>query len=372
MKKSLPIFIIILSVCLFSFGVYVGVYEIFSFNDLDSLTNTIQKNPISLQEHPSIEKFEFNTIIDIQSQSDIFQKRTDVVNYLWNNNELPNVLPTSIKNNISDDRFDDLNNLKQIDKFSIEMKYGVISNVYLFIPENNNNNLILYHQGHSGGFILGKPTIDFFLKNGFSVAAFSMPLVGMNNNPTIILESLGPIKFIEHGQFELLETENFSPISYFFTPITSSINYLDKNYEYDDIHMIGISGGGWTTTIYSGLDSRISNSFAVSGSLPLSLRFIHEDVGDYEQLNSQLYKIANYPEFYVMSSFGDDRKFTQIFNKFDPCCFAGTLYTQYEDSIKQKINELGEGSFVIFLDDSHKKHEISELSRNYILENLNN
>lgn len=351
---------------------YIGGYKIHTSDVLDYLSNSDKTNLRSFDDHQSIEKFDFNEIIDIKSPSDIIQKRTDVINYIWNDSKLPDALPTSIENNISDDRFDDLNNLKQIDKFSIEMKYGVISNVYLFIPENNNNNLILYHQGHSGGFILGKPTIDFFLKNGFSVAAFSMPLVGMNNNPTISLESLGPIKFIEHGQFELLETENFSPISYFFTPITSSINYLDKNYEYDDIHMIGISGGGWTTTIYSGLDSRISNSFAISGSLPLSLRFIHEDVGDYEQHNSQLYKISNYPEFYVMSSFGDDRKFTQIFNKFDPCCFAGTLYTQYEDSIKQKINDLGEGSFVIFLDDSHKKHEISELSRNYILENLNN
>ena len=102
MKKSLAIFIIILSVCLFSFGVYVGVYEISSFNDLNSLTNIIQKNPTSLQDHKAIEKFDFNTIIDIQSQSDIFQKRTDVVNYIWNDNELPNVLPTSIENNISD------------------------------------------------------------------------------------------------------------------------------------------------------------------------------------------------------------------------------------------------------------------------------
>ena len=368
MKKSIIIFIVLLSTFFFLFGTYIDDSRILSI--LISDFSNAQKNS-TLQNNPNAMQFNYASVIDIESELDIFEKRNDVIKYIWNDNKLPDTIPTSIENNISDDRFNDITNLKQIDKFSIKMKHNFVSNVYLFIPEIKNNHLILYHQGHADGFILGKPTIDFFLKNGFSVAAFSMPLVGMNNQPIINIESTGPVKFIEHKQFRMLETESFSPISYFFTPITSTLNYLEKNYSYDYIHMIGISGGGWTTTIYPALDTRTSDSYAVSGSLPLSLRSISEDIGDYEQINYQLYKISNYLEFYVMSSYGDDRKFTQIFNKFDPCCFAGTLYTYYEDSIKQKINQLGKGDFVIFLDDSHKKHEISELARNYILEEIN-
>ena len=43
--------------------------------------------------------------------------------------------------------------------------------------------------------------------------------------------------------------------------------------------MIGISGGGWTTTVYPAIDTRISESFSVAGSLPLSLRNTIEDNG---------------------------------------------------------------------------------------------
>ena len=107
-------------------------------------------------------------------------------------------IPTIIEENILDERFTDLDNLKQIDKFSIEMKHGINSIVYLFLAKETNDQLIIYHQGHDGGFINGEPTINYFLDKGYSVMAFSMPLVGMNNQPIINVEHLGPVKFIEH------------------------------------------------------------------------------------------------------------------------------------------------------------------------------
>ena len=55
-------------------------------------------------------------------------------------------------------------------------------------------------------------------------------------------------------------------------PITVSLNYLDEEYDFSSYYMIGISGGGWTTVIYSAIDDRISNSFSVAGSYPLFLR----------------------------------------------------------------------------------------------------
>ena len=60
-----------------------------------------------------------------------------------------------------------------LEKLSIEMKHGVNSIVYIFHAEKSNNELIIYHQGHSGGFINGKSTINYFLNNGYSVMAFS-------------------------------------------------------------------------------------------------------------------------------------------------------------------------------------------------------
>ena len=52
------------------------------------------------------------------------------------------------------------------------MEYGINSISYLFIPEQSNEKLILYHQGHGGDFLLGKDTIQFFLDRNFTVISY--------------------------------------------------------------------------------------------------------------------------------------------------------------------------------------------------------
>ena len=49
-----------------------------------------------------------------------------------------------------------------------------------------------------------------------------------------------------------------------------------------------------------------------------------------------------------------------IFNKNDPCCFSGNGYETYEFVIKDKMLQLGEGNFQIFIDDTHDEHKISD------------
>ena len=358
-------------------GIYLGSSNISQFDFIGSFINNPDSNQ-DAQLNYDLSKFDASEFIDIQNESDIRQIRDELIFYIWNappsiifpTDNLSKTLPTIVEKNIIDERFSSLDNLKKIDKFSIEMKNGVNSIVYLFHADQSNNELIIYHQGHSGGFINGKPTIDYYLKNGYSVMAFSMPLVGMNNQPIINVEHFGSIKFFEHEQFQLLESENFSPMNYFFTPINHSLNYLDLNYNFKNYYMIGLSGGGWTTTLYPALDTRISKSFAVSGSLPLPLRINPQDIGDYEQQNRKFYSIANYLEFYIMSSHGQNREFVQIFNKFDPCCFSGTLFELYESDLHESISKLNSGSFEIILDDTHKKHEISKFALKSIFEKI--
>ena len=93
-----------------------------------------------------------------------------------------------------------------------------------------------------------------------------------------------------------------------------------------------------------------------------------EDVGDYEQYNTEFYSVANYFELYVMSSFGEDRKHFQIYNKFDSCCFAGNTSEYYENSIKNSISELQLGYFDIIIDDTHSEHKISDYTIDSIID----
>ena len=368
----IPSLIVLIGI-VFIFGLTVGVYKIFPYEILDSSLDTI-KEEAPTENNQFITQSDLNTLVRIDGKLDIEKKRNDLTEFFWNVGSLQRVqhdgqLP-EIESDIYDSRYNDLQNLKRIDKLIVEMEYGINSVSYLLLPEESNQKLILYHHGHDGDFILGSNTIQFFLERNFTVLAMTMPLVGMNNQPIVEIDGLGEMKLINHNQFELLEEKNFNPMKLFIHPIQVNLNYLDKEYDFKRYSIIGLSGGGWIGLVYSAIDDRISDSFSIASSLPFYLRVDARDIGDYEQTNVNLYKITNYLELYVLAGYGDDRKHIQIFNKNDPCCYSGIGYESYEFFIKDKLVELGKGSFQILIDDTHNEHKISDTMLEYIRKNI--
>ena len=366
--------IISIIIVVFFYGVAVGLYEYFPYEGLNQTKKIIFNEGID--EHiitsTSFEKFDASSIIEIETKKDLNSKRTALINYIWKD-QIPTKLPTNIEEHFIDDTFSDIKNLKRLDKITIEMEHGINSIAYFFTPYESNNKLIIYHHGHAGDFSLEKNTLASFLNNGYSVVGFNMPLIGMNNQPVIETSDFGPIKFISHNQFSLLESPKFSPIKYFVEPITLSLNYIDENYDFDSYYMVGLSGGGWITVLYSAIDERISESYSVAGSYPLHLRYETKNIGDYEQLNPNIYRISNYLELYTMSSFGDNRKLVQLFIYNDPCCFQAELYDKfpYGNVIQDKLAILGDqGKFSVFLDSSTNQHEISDYALSLILDDM--
>lgn len=357
MKKILFVIIIcIISFSFFTFGYVSNQYS-------DSILNfdNIKKHPDSLETFPTnfLSGFDIQSIIHIQNSDDEFEIRNNLINYIFNKDTFLNKMPDKILTNIDDEKYKNISNLKQIDEITVIMKYDVSSTAYLFHPENSNNQLIIYHEGHSGDFYDGINSIETFVDDGFTVIAFSMPLLGNNNNPVLEHDSFGKIKLVDHDQFSLLKTNSFSPIQFFVKPIWVSLNYLDENYNFDSYNMVGISGGGWTTTLYSAIDNRINDSFSIAGSYPIYLKYQPKNLGDYEQLEFELYAIANYLDLYILSSLGDNRSHTQIFIKNDPCCFGDGEYLHYEKILTEHIESIA-GSFKIIEDESIHAHEISE------------
>ena len=358
---------------IFIFGLSVGVYKIFPYGILDSSLDII-KEEASAENNQFIIQADLDSLIEIDDRSDIDQKRNDLIEFFWNVGSLHRLQYAEqlleVESDISDSRYDDFQNLKQIDKLTIEMEYGINSVSYLLLPEESNEKLILYHHGHDGDFLLGKDTIQFFLERNFTILAMTMPLVGMNNQPTVEIDGIGEMKLISHDQLRFLEKNSFNPMKLFIHPIQISLNFLEKEYDFKRYSIIGLSGGGWTGIVYSAIDDRISDSFSVASSMPFYLRVDERDIGDYEQTNVGLYKISNYLELYVLAAYGDDRKHIQIFNKNDPCCYSGNGYESYEFFIKDKLVELGKGSFQILIDDTHNEHKISDTMLEYISKNI--
>jgi hypothetical protein len=358
---------------IFIYGLSVGAYKIFPYEFLDSSLDVIIEEK-AIEDNQFIIQADLDSLIKIDDESDIDQKRNDLIEFFWNVGSLHRVqyageLP-EVKSDIADHNYDNFQNLKRIDKLTVEMEYGVNSISYLFIPEQSNQKLILYHHGHDGDFLLGKDTIQFFLDRNFTVLAMAMPLVGMNTQPIVEIDGLGEMKLFSHDQFRLLEATNFNPMKLFIDPIQINLNFLEKEYDFKRYSMIGLSGGGWTAVVYSAIDERISDSFSVAGSMPFYLRVDDRDIGDYEQTNTDLYQNVNYLELYVLSAYGDGRKHIQIFNKNDPCCFSGNGYETYEFVIKEKILQLGKGNFQVFVDNTHNEHKISDTALEYIAKNI--
>ena len=72
------------------------------------------------------------------------------------------------------------------------------------------------------------------------------------------------------------------PFSLFFiryySPYLHNISVMAVNFAkaqgYSKIVMVGLSGGGWTTTVAAGLDPRIDLSIPIAGSLPFAMRYV--------------------------------------------------------------------------------------------------
>jgi hypothetical protein len=225
------------------------------------------------------------------------------------------------------------------------------SYAFHFKPQKRIDRLFVYHQGHSGalGPNGGDTTIRFLVKRGYDVVGLMMPLLGGNT---------GPPGYKNHDDMMKLESATRCPLQFFLEPVAAAIHQLQKQHAFKDVSMIGISGGGWTTTLYAAADTSVSLSFPVAGSLPLDLRD-GPSKGDGEQTHPELYtKVASYRDLYVLGGAGQGRAQVQVLNRFDTCCFAGVVYRGYENRVRAVARSLG-GSFDAYLDATHKSHLIS-------------
>jgi hypothetical protein len=83
--------------------------------------------------------------------------------------------------------------------------------------------------------------------------------------------------------------------------VAGVVNALARRYGF--IAMGGLSGGGWTTTVYGAVDPRIDALYPVAGSMPLELRRGHPaHLGDEEQRYPPLYSLVSYQDLYVLGS----------------------------------------------------------------------
>lgn len=308
--------------------------------------------------------------ITIITPSAVSAKRNLLVHYLWGKAGFPkDKLPSSVKRDAF--RPDNLPNLERVDTLHIDMGNGIKGLSHHFIPKRQNNRLVILHLGHTDNCsfndnLPGEPdigmrrTITRLLAGGFSVLGVYMPQVTPEDCRW------------EHDRLFTVATTG-SPMKFFLEPTVVSLNYLLRKFpRYRNVSMIGLSGGGWTTTLCAAIDPRIRLSIPVAGTLPLYLRW-GVSRGDIEQNYDSFYQIAGYLDLYVLGSYGPGRKQIQVLNRHDDCCFGESQHNaaeagisfdaairQYEARVKGVLKKLGSGSFQVHIDEKAPRHMISD------------
>jgi hypothetical protein len=132
-------------------------------------------------------------------------------------------------------------------------------------PLRRSDTLVIHHQGHnspcnvSGGDPDFDSTVDWLNQLGYDVFNLHMPLYQVNQVQGVPCD---------HELFAKWEAEGVSVFRFFLEPVVRAINYATKELGYKQIVMMGLSGGGWTTTLLGALDHRIALSMPVAGSVP--------------------------------------------------------------------------------------------------------
>ena len=184
-------------------------------------------------------------------------------------------------------------------------------------PTTITDTLVLFHHGHSQPCNLNPDmwhdrAQDWLNQLGYDVMGISMPLHQLNYHK----ESQ-----CEHSWFEQFEKQGVKTIGrYFLEPVVRTINYA-KKMGYKNIVMMGLSGGGWTTTLMGAIDTRIDLSIPVAGSIPCA--FNHTS-WDYEQYCSNDWaQVCDYECLYALAGLEKNRYSVQLIHEQDPCCFHG-------------------------------------------------
>ena len=342
-----------------------------------------------------------NGKIDISTEQDVIDKRERLIKHIWGDSELPvHRLVDSIETNIiftSEEGttpyqtlYNVAGNLKQIDLYKVVMPHSFVSNVYHFRPVKSINKVFFYHAGHTpGGFqpedsktnnggVEPGLVVPWLLKEGYDVITFTMPLSSKDWPIVEIEHDVGTISFPSGTPGHNLMFDYFErPYTYFIEDMLATVNYLEKKYAFKDIYLMGLSGGGWATTLYAAIDPRIRFSFPVAGSIPIYLR-VGTDIGDAEQGYLKeydpggLYSITNYEELYVLGSYGENRRQIQILNEYDDCCFSGTRHTFWMEDVKDVVKKLGKGEYDFYLEQDTRTHKVSKIAMDVILTSIEN
>ncbi|MEU9202841.1 hypothetical protein [Streptomyces sp. NPDC048332] len=320
-------------------------------------------------------------LMTVHTEADVERLRARLVAEVWKSADglLPDTLP-EVEQGVVVPELPAFTGLRRVDRLTVTLPYDLKSIVYLLLPRRPaaHGRFAIYHNGHGETPETMQRTAQALVDAGYGVLLCAMPLYHWN--PRQLRSPTDPGTFVtpeNHNDFATWETAEFSTLRFFLEPLTVAVNHVTRTYRPPSFQMIGLSGGGWTTTVYPALDPRVTRSYPTAGSLPFFLRSAppkpSPTTGDWEQRLDRhpvFYGISDFPDIYALASVGRHRRQMQILNRFDACCFNGVGHRSYEPVVRQRIEVIGNGHWELLEDATHGEHAISPHALDVILWDL--
>lgn len=232
----------------------------------------------------------------------------------------------------------------------------------LLVPKIKNNSLIIYNHGHDG-----LPTheqsfafdfIDKAISTGFSVLIDSMPLVGLNlpdnskryyitakgidSSPVEISQSYFQWPYI-HQIYQAIKGSGSS--MHFFVDgslaaaqyhsNSTGVSYFNYNsninaYKYNNIHYVGLSGGGFVGLISCAIFNYRTCTL-IAGFIPFKYKMSSlNNWGDSEQWMDSFFNRFTYEDLINMAA-QKIRILNFIYNSDDDCCFSNPAALEFKN-----------------------------------------
>lgn len=332
------------------------------------------------------------THIRFNTAAEADAKRQQLIDYIWAAG-LPTMRLPNVTANVATPNGIDASLVASVDCLDATVSgLGFHSISYLLHPKNTANvgRLAIVQQGHcpaADGLSYGiGDTANRLLQEGYSVIAMNMPLNGWNMDSTFVVNGTAitvPSTGVQghDDMFQLLCPKYVGDgpmFRSFLEPVVQGINYFESiTPATKDVTMIGLSGGGWTTSMAAAIDTRINLSIPVAGSAPLYVRNRIGSAADTEQIYTPLYDerinadgsgggVATWLEIYALGGYGAERRQIMVTIPGEVVGLFGTTWVT--DSIygatvngllTDVMDELHEGQWRYAYDVSSTAHQIS-------------
>jgi len=308
--------------------------------------------------HPSLPSSFDDRYTTLATEAEVVAERQTLIEIIWPSGALPTSMPVVTRRTAAEvgaaipsslDNLDDSNVLKldfpTLNPMPPNGTNGGDGMAYLLSPlEAPRHRVVVLNTGHTYTFDEAEDgsgmrnVVQALLTENYSVLLVYMPHFtpsdrtaldpGTGDHNLMFADGMGG-----SGVGDPTDARNYR---YFFEPTILSINFLVSEAApggpFSDIALAGLSGGGWTTTMVSAIDTRPRLSISVAGIGP-SYTEKAETMDAEQAVRSRLG--IGYADLGVMGADGtavggELRRQTQVINRRDGCCF-GQSKSQYDD-----------------------------------------